>query len=692
MSYFTDLVDGTLRNQQADELRQKEEKRDFYNKAIWDPSTSDEVKNYAQDQYFKLLEPGARKKAQEVHGIIGKIKDAFTGGPKTTAGQPDAASTTAAPPTPAVAPQFAQGAADRQGVPTVTQPAAQEAQPIQARAAFNAGPPPAAAPPVPTAQAALHFFDTPAARQRQIAAEKGEYDAWLERGKGVLGPDASPRDLAEFAGSKGQRLPPINLAAVARAPVKLDLKDGTQIQALRGKDGKYYDLQNNLLDTDSIDKESLKPVNTQLVWFSYPDDKPGDAPHAVRVDPRPGGRSVDASTGKPIPEGANQVNTAVLEAKIRQNTYGQMGNLTRALIGQGYPEAQAQQLAGQQVEQEFQKKMSLLGAESVHEALGQDPEGNQIAVPLQRTPVPNAIAPLPPPNGGAPSGGQSASPATTPAKPPAAANGVPLAVNPAVRPALAPRLLPGVTPAQAKQAAQYSVPITESVVQMFGDPKQPDLKSLMSYAKIADDPAAANRVGTAIRMTLGAFGDSIGEASVGGGAGPIHLSSGGFGDWLQNKLGIPGAVAQQQAQQIQDVMQKMTPEEREAYDATMAEMSVMAGLRSISKSSAAVSSIKLIENEIPKLGINTADSRQFVDQLQKVARSINNAVTTPGMFPKVAKGGKQVPVGISQEMLDRIQGLPTELEKLKQAKGPAKAPSAKGGNVVDDLVKKYGGR
>jgi hypothetical protein len=237
-------------------------------------------------------------------------------------------------------------------------------------------------------------------------------------------------------------------------------------------------------------------------------------------------------------------------------------------------------------------------------------------------------------------------------------------------------MLPGVSAATAKTAAQYSAPITESVVQLFGDPKNPSVKSLLDYSKLADDPQSSERIGTAIRLTLSGFGDSIGEASVGGGEGGLHVSSGGFGTWLQNKLGVPGAVATQQANLIKQAMTAMTPEEREAYDATMAEMSVMAGLRSISKSSAAMGSIRLIENEIPKIGINTADSTQFIDQLQKTASAINNAVNTPGIFPRVNKNGKQVPVGIQAEMLERINNLPSELQKLK--KGPAKAPDSKG--------------
>jgi hypothetical protein len=170
-------------------------------------------------------------------------------------------------------------------------------------------------------------------------------------------------------------------------------------------------------------------------------------------------------------------------------------------------------------------------------------------------------------------------------------------------------------------------------------------------------------LGKAINLTLSGLGDGIGTASIGAGAGPIHLSAGGFGDWIQNELNVPGAVAGQRADIIRKALADLTPQEREAYDATMSELSVMAGLRSLNKASAAQGSIRLIENEIPKIGVNVANSKQFYDQLQKIAGAISNAMNTPGAVPKV----KDVPYGVTPEMFNRIKGLSAEMQRRKDA-------------------------
>lgn len=461
----------------------------------------------------------------------------------------------------------------------------------------------------------------------------------------------------------------------------------------------YTGTWDHFKETDGTDvwaKRDDKKVNTQLEWFKFPGDKPEDQPHAVRVDPRDPTKQLDASTGKQIPEGSTQINPNVILAQIRQRSYGKFGELYRALIGQGYSQAEADRIAGEQIEADFQRRESLLGAGSIHEALGQDAAGNAIAIPVATKKLPNPIAPIPSP--------QQPQPATPPQPGPPQATATPQSNAPqpqkapslpkpapgpaAQRMGLSPRMLPGVSQAAASRAATFGVPITEVVTQLWDAPN-----SLSSYASLADNKDSQQRIGKAIELTLSGFGDSIGGASIGGGAGSVHLSSGGFGQWLQNALGVPGAIADQKAQALRDTMKEMTPQEREAYDATMSEMSVMAGLRSLNKSSSALGSIKIIERELPKIGVNVADSRQFNDQLKRVASAIKNAINTPNIFPKVRdpKTGEQVPVGISADMYKRINEIAGDDKPKGKLPSPGDFPNAPRVGTIKDGYKYKGG-
>jgi hypothetical protein len=239
-------------------------------------------------------------------------------------------------------------------------------------------------------------------------------------------------------------------------------------------------------------------------------------------------------------------------------------------------------------------------------------------------------------------------------------------------PATGGAVIRGVPLTAARAAAQFGIPITEASVSILGDPRRPDVKPLAAFAHLANDRASALRVGTAINLTRNGFGDSIGEASIGAGAGGFHISAGGFGAWLQNALGVPGKVAQQQAELIRKATEALNPEEREAYNSVMAVMSTMAGLRSLTKSPATMGSLMLIENELPKL-FNVASEEQFNDQISRVAGTLFNAVTTPGMFPAV--NGQ--PSGIAPDVVQRIKDIAT---KKGSAATQQQAPKYKKGD------------
>lgn len=426
-----------------------------------------------------------------------------------------------------------------------------------------------------------------------------------------------------------------------------------------------------------------KPVSLQTAWYTYPGDKEGDDPHKVRVDPRNPSVKIDETTGKPVPDGATAVDEMRVRAKIFAQSRGYYGQQLLSLKAQGHSDAEAERLAGERTQQYEDKRLSLMGAPTTHEVPLIGPDNKPIFAEVKSTKQPNVVAPILPP---AAPGSQPLT--QTPTAPRTAPTSSPLA-PPGTRP------MPGLKMSDARSAGQFGLPLTEVVVQMFGDDSQPGMKS---FAKLADNKQSREKLGQAIELTLGQFGDSIGDASIGAGGGGIHVSAGGFGSWLQNALGVPGALASQKAHMLSDLLGKMTNEEKDAYNATMAQLSVMSGLRSLAKTPAALGALRNIEREAPKIGINAVDSRQFYDQLSKVASALKNAVSTPGLFPEIedAATGKSVPFGISQSMVDRINSIPGEMQRMKGGgrgslptpDSPPK-PAKKGDKIGLDDAKKY---
>lgn len=757
MGLLTDVIRDKVRLNHADEEKRREALRNFYHDRISERignlgatgSQNDPVLQTMTDQYLKLLNPKAKETAQRGFDLIHKIKGALVGnnpqqdqgtapsqsdtGVSSSAGAgpiaaPPAGPTTSAAALPAVDTQ--QGANGPVSQPPQQPFSVTDQNKAQA---FRQGPPPpdtaisdqnpATPAPSATASAKQQFAQGPTSpavtgplnlyagygdvdqaklkHAQDLRTQEDAYYTDLAKKSGLT----NPRDIAEFVGSRGTRLPTFIRPTTAAS------NHAQLTESMR--------LANNLPDTPEGNAEAEQlaaaeevrqakakgTVATQLGWAKGPDGKIV----AIRTDPKHPGTNYDAATGQPLGTGYTQVNPQEQMALIRAQAYNQGWKLSQDLQMQGIPKDQADAMAGRLAWNQAIKTYDFTGAG--HEVQSEDAEGNAIAIALHRVPAGGtlpvmgggapATAPPPTPAGG-PSpqtGGGATVPSPTPA--PKAAPSAAAAASQVInqKPAQAPagsegaaRRLQGVSPSTARMAATFSVPITESITQLFGDEAKTGVKPLLAYAHLADDEGASKRLGKAINLTRASLGDGIADASIGAGAGGVHVSSGGFGTWLTNKLGIPGAISEQNADMLRQALKDLTPEEREAYDATMSEMSVMAGLRSLSKSSAAISNIHLIENEMAKLG-TAASSTQYLDQMQRVGNAINNAINTPGLFPKVRdpKTGKQVPVGINPDMVKQLDELPQRIKDLKKSGGPAKAPAGKAndlkGKSTEDLMK-----
>lgn len=496
------------------------------------------------------------------------------------------------------------------------------------------------------------------AEQRKIANAKAEfkektdegqqeYDSWLKRGKEVLGPDASPRDLAEYAGSKGQRLP---------AQQKRVIDKGVGRPGVDPETGKEFEgLWDHTVDTDGTEtwaKHVTPPPKASGQIRSVPHAiSLQDAKEAIKS-----GAVYKDQEGKDIELDKLPPNMGLQAMVAGDKMFWVPISPTEKTVTVGNVSYATTPYNVSQVGQQGPAAPVPLGQSRTPTARTSE----QIAVnPVTGEVTKNTLRSSSTPS--TPGARPVAAPSTPGAIPPAAST--PRAASPAPSPAPRTGDIKGVPTGMYNTQLNRVIPVREAATQIFGDPSQPDLKGLKDYIKLSDNPDSRKRLGEALRLTFGALNQATGGANVTAGAGPISVSAGGIGSVLQNYFHVPQELADQQTKIMQEAMSKLTPEEREAYDATMSSFSTIVGLRSLTRASAAQSSVQAIEREMPVIGVNTFDSGQFADQLQRLSEVVNNGV-------------KGIPSGmLDPNLVKRINGLPAEMQKLK--KGPAKAPASK---------------
>jgi len=159
------------------------------------------------------------------------------------------------------------------------------------------------------------------------------------------------------------------------------------------------------------------------------------------------------------------------------------------------------------------------------------------------------------------------------------------------------------------QQLQVARPVRAAAIQLFGDPENPDFKSLVDYAPMADDQHAQQAVGTATRAML----EDLTK---------VESQHGGLGGLLLNYGGLPELVANIESENTRSILAKLTPEERNLLDQEIAAYGSIIGLRSLTKASAAQFSSKSIERELPLLGYNVNDSKEFLNKISKLAEEV----------------------------------------------------------------------
>ena len=682
-------------------VENKRQIRDMYQEAITrgltDPqhALSEEQLSHAADQYARLLEPDAKKTFQGVLPFLGHLM----GFSRNAKYQPPSAPVKA-PVNPADVQQGAQGPVSREPqtrmsiMDTFQQGASPYESPDSKRqAAFNA---------VPTkaqqlAQAIQSVY--PSYEQsyaRSQGAAQQERDRRYKAGKDI---GLTGRDLAEF--QETGRLPAIGSAGTFATVWFKDPQGKMHAVRRNNRTNEITDRSGADFQVPDDWEEVINrgPINQEKMWYRLPGETMDDPPHMGAVDRVDRGLRFDEK-GEPLAADAHIIEPTREAAELRANAFNEGFKLAanyRVAFRQQYPQltpAQINDLAARAGAKDYisryNKQTAYIGAG--HETLGEDALHNSIAIALQRIPTPNqGIPPAPgaPPPAAAPLQAPVAAPAQTPAAP---------AVAPAAPPARGPRtpatqgnnlppgarLLPGTSPANARLAWTLSVPITGLVTQTWGDPKDPSFKGLAAYGKLADNQAAKERIGKAIQFTLNGVGSNLDSAAVGAGTGPVHVTSGGFGTWLQNFMGIPGAIAAQDAAKLRNALDDMKghPEELEAYYATMAQLSMLAGARAMNRGGAALGFLDKIEREFPKIGVNSQSSAGFNYQLNRTAKEVENFLEN-GPFPRVrGANGSQQTVGVAPEMLEFVHRTAAGSVPAPAPGGKQNAPAYKKGDKV----------
>lgn len=276
--------------------------------------------------------------------------------------------------------------------------------------------------------------------------------------------------------------------------------------------------------------------------------------------------------------------------------------------------------------------------------------------------------------------GAGPSPAQT-APPPAGAGPTPPPVRtePPAAPAPAapqsraiPNLLP---PAELDKQRQIATPVRAAAVQLFGDPSSPNIESMETFAKLADNPESRRRIGAAARFII----NDLSAAEKSGGIGASILGEGASvqgGDiWsaIKNWAGVGNWLSRTQAEATENALSNLTPEEARALNQIMAAYGTVVGLRSLTRGGAYRFSVESMERELPIMGMADVNSSQsYYNKLAKMANEVVEG--TKGVSDAVLPEKK-----FYKEAADRLNALGQG--KTPPAPGALPSPPPRGGGA-----------
>jgi len=461
-------------------------------------------------------------------------------------------------------------------------------------------------------------------QENKLALEQKEYDVWLKRGKEILGPNADPRDLAEYAGSKGTKLP-----AKLRSSA-LEEKREQLIDAYI-KTGKPRD-EAEKLAAQSLIESSQKKVSTvprSLGQISVTDARKMQAANPEHEYKDEKGNAIDLDS---LPVGM-ELKAVALGDKTFFVPLSQ--NQTHIPIG-------GQWVAVGSLDQQTipQGGGTVLGpSRTATASTGQTPVYNPDTREFEMFTTHRTTTPVTPGPPRAPAAAtQSAQPAAPqqghPSSPPATphANAPPTSPN-----SMGNRIPSG----QRSAVVSQGLPIQEATMQFIGDPEK-GIRGLKDFSALADKPDSVKRIGEVLNYIFDDMDSSTGGAHISAGAGPVSVSTGGLGELLQNAFDVPLEIAQQKTRMYTDAINKLTPEEQEYVNSVMSSFAASVGLRSLSRASAAQASVRSIERELPTIGVKggVVNSKAYDDKMKRLYVTLSTAfenMPKGAVPPKVAK-------------------------------------------------------
>lgn len=200
--------------------------------------------------------------------------------------------------------------------------------------------------------------------------------------------------------------------------------------------------------------------------------------------------------------------------------------------------------------------------------------------------------------------------------------------------------MPGLTPGEFKRQQDITTSVRPAATILFGDEANQEFESIQSFANIADDPKARERLGTAARLIIeklgtGEAGNSGFAASVLGNS--VNVGGGGIIQALKNKFGVTQWEAKEKGKLIESAVQALTDTERRLLNRMMAAYGTIVGLRRFTGAGAYQFSTQAMERELPIPGFTgVVDSKTFYNKLASLAEEITAATKgfAPGLLPE----------------------------------------------------------
>lgn len=185
-----------------------------------------------------------------------------------------------------------------------------------------------------------------------------------------------------------------------------------------------------------------------------------------------------------------------------------------------------------------------------------------------------------------------------------------------------------------ERGQQIMLAVAPAAQILYGDPKNPDFESLQSFANMADDPEASERIGTAARFII----ERLNKVNAEQGPGAVNLLIGGaLGKTAMNALGLTRLMAGSETKSMQDVLTPLHDNEAKYLARIMAAYGTVVGLRRFTGAGAYEFSTAAMERELPVPGLTgIKNSLTVYAKLAQLAEEISAATgrLDPSLVPE----------------------------------------------------------